>query len=239
MLPALLVVAHAWLLAVASAVPSEQTWRGKAREQPDEAARRGLEEQYVIRVLRPGMEGAGCNLNETEELPRWGASWGECPAECVPTVELLDSPRSVRWRARTPAPSCLLTAPRVPRRLPDQGECQAECEEGKTPKGRYICDRGTIERRSTCRIKVTFENLELIHFIIFGLVCFGCPGGCYLCGRQQGIWGPKSRAMDVPQTRSSAMPASSQPKRRTGSPSSPSSPSRVENPMRKADVGAL
>eukprot|EP01045_Picozoa_sp_COSAG04_P023200 COSAG04_NODE_2721_length_3681_cov_1.674484_5_plen_161_part_00 len=138
-----------------------------------------------------------------------------------------------------PAPSCLLTAPRVPRRLPDQGECQAECEEGKTPKGRYICDRGTIERRSTCRIKVTLENLELIHFIIFGLVCFGCPCGCYLCGRQQGIWGPKSRAMDVPQTRSSAMPASSQPKRRTGSPSSPSSPSRVENPMRKADVGAL
>ena len=125
------------------------------------------------------------------------------------------------------------------RRLPDQGECQAECEEGKTPKGRYICDRGTIERRSTCRIKVTLENLELIHFIIFGLVCFGCPCGCYLCGRQQGIWGPKSRAMDVPQTRSSAMPASSQPKRRTGSPSSPSSPSRVENPMRKADVGAL
>ena len=90
-LPALLVVAHAWLLAVVSAVPSEQTWRGK---QPDEAARRGLEEQYVIRVLRPGMEGAGCNLNETEELPRWGASWGECPAECVPTAELLDSPRS-------------------------------------------------------------------------------------------------------------------------------------------------
>ena len=92
MLPALL-VAHAWLLALASAVPSEP-WRGNAREQPDEEARRGLEEQYVIRVLRPGMEGAGCNLNETEELPRWGASWGECPPECVPTAELLDSPRS-------------------------------------------------------------------------------------------------------------------------------------------------
>ena len=72
MLPALL-VAHAWLLALASAVPSEP-WRGNAREQP-ETARRGLEEQYVIRVLRPGMEGAGCLLNETEELPRWGASW--------------------------------------------------------------------------------------------------------------------------------------------------------------------